>query len=115
MDREKQSLEDIDYADDLALVAEDVDNLLEKTTRLSRKAKGAGLKISVKTTKIMRIGTQDEQKIVLEGKELKDLEEFVYLGSKISKSGGSEEFISARINKAGTAFMNLGWIWRSNI
>ena len=61
-------LEDIDYADDLALVSEDVDDLQEKTTRLSRKARGMGLKISVKKTEIMRVGTADDQRIMVDGK-----------------------------------------------
>jgi hypothetical protein len=105
----------IDYADDRGLVAEYVDSMQEKTTRLSRKTKRVGLKISAKKTEIMRIGTADERGITLEVKELKDIDEFVCLGCKITKTGGSAEDVAARINKARVAFMNLGRVWRSKL
>ena len=42
------------------------------------------------------------------------MEEFVYLVSKISKSGGTEEDIRARINKARYAFTVLRPIWKNS-
>jgi hypothetical protein len=52
--------------------------------------------------------TGDERKILLDGRQLVDVDEFVYLGSVISKTGGSEEDVVARIS-----FINLGQVWRS--
>ena len=39
--------------------------------------------------------------------ELEDIDEFVYLGSKISQTGGTDEDIQARINKARQVFAML--------
>ena len=42
------------------------------------------------------------------------MEEIVYLGSKISKTGGTEEDIRARVNRARCAFTVLRPIWKSS-
>ena len=110
-----ETLEDLDYADDLGLVSENLEDLQEKTTRLSRKAKGVGLKVNARKTEVMRVCTEEDRKVKLEGTELKDVEEFTYLGSKITKTGGTEEDVMARIGKAKASFVNLGQIWKSSV
>ena len=42
----------------------------------------------------------NETLINKEASEIEDIDEFVYLGSKISQTGGTDEVIQARINKA---------------
>jgi hypothetical protein len=71
-------LEDVDYADDLGLVTENVRQAQERMTRLARKAKGVGLKVSGKKTQIMRMNCEDDGRILLEGQVLEDVEKFVY-------------------------------------
>jgi hypothetical protein len=44
-------LEDLDYADDLGLVSNNFEDAQEKMTRLSKKAKTVGLKVSAKKSK----------------------------------------------------------------
>jgi len=51
------SLEDLDYADGLALLSHTHKHIQEKTQRLNTFAKQVGLKISSKKTKIMALNT----------------------------------------------------------
>ena len=54
-----------------------------------------------------------EECIIISGEELEDVDKFTYLGSIVSKTGGTEEDISNRISKARYAFYLLNQIWRS--
>ena len=51
---------------------------------------------------------------MLEGQALKDCKKFMYLGSVMSETGGSEEDIDNRINKARGAYLNLRGVWNSS-
>ena len=51
--------------------------------------------------------------IVLNGKSIEDVNNFTYLGSIVSKNGGANEDIIARLGKARHAFITLRPIWRS--
>ena len=64
-------LDDLDYADDLALLAPDLENLQEKTLRLNEEAKKFVLKINMKKTEIMRMKAGSEDPIHVEGHSLK--------------------------------------------
>jgi hypothetical protein len=108
-------LEDLDYADVLGLVSENFDDLQEKTSRLNENSKRVGLKKSVKKMEVMRVCSEDVRKIVVNGFELKEVEQFTYLGSKISRTDGTEEDILARIQKARASFANLSQIWKSSV
>jgi hypothetical protein len=111
----EEILEDLDYADDLGLLSGNFDDLQEKTTRLNENAKKVGLKISIKKTEVMRVCTEEERRVKVEGVELKEVEEFTYLGSKISKTGGTEEDVLARVQKAKASFASLSQIWKSSV
>ena len=49
----------------------------------------------------------------LQQEEIREVNKFVYLGSIVSKDGGSDEDIKCRISKARHAFNTLRPIWRS--
>ena len=51
------SLEDIDYADDLALLSHSEAHMQNKTTDLQRNASKIGLKINIKKTEVMHLNT----------------------------------------------------------
>jgi hypothetical protein len=110
---EDKALEDLDYADDLALILEGFDDLQEKAKRLDRKARSVGLKISTKKTEVMRWNSDDKRKIQVQGTELKDIERFTYLGSIVSMTGCTLEDVESRIRKAKAAFAGLNTIWKS--
>lgn len=53
-------------------------------------------------------------KINIHGTDMQEVENYNYLGSTISKTGGTEEDINSRIIKAQIAFNKLNKSWRSN-
>ena len=55
------TLEDLDFADDLALVSHTHDHMQEKTTRLSTFAQQVRLKINQKKTEIMMLNVQNAE------------------------------------------------------
>ena len=46
---------------------------------------------------------------------LKEVEEFTYLGSMVSKDGGADRDITASIGKANVAFICPSPVWRSKL
>ena len=87
----------------------------EKIEALKEAAQRVGLKINQEKTKVLRTNNLQEAPILIEGKAVEDVKEFVYLGSKISQTGGTDEDIAARIRKARQAFAILRPVWRSTV
>jgi hypothetical protein len=107
-------LEDLEFADDLALLSHRLQDMQEKVDALGAISQRVGLKINKEKTEVMRINNNQEAPVTIDGRNVNDVEEFVYLGSKISKSGGTEEDIRARINRARCAFTVLRPIWKNS-
>ena len=103
-------LEDLDFADDLALISSTFTQIQMQIDRLNRNGKGTGLKISTKKTKVMRINVDNNNPVVIDGQEVEDVETFDYLGARITKHGGAENDIKNRLGKATGAFNKLAKI-----
>jgi hypothetical protein len=73
-----------------------------------------GLHININKTKEMRVNTSSTQKFSLEDTGIEEAESFVYLGSVVSKTRGTEEDVSSRIKKANGVFVQLYPIWRNH-
>jgi hypothetical protein len=108
------TLEDLDFADDLALVSHTHQHMQEKTTRLSTYAQQVGLKISQKKTEVMLLNITNPTPIQVNGEDLPTTEEFTYLGSTVRHDGGAGSDIKNRLNKARNAFRMLNNVWRSS-
>ena len=52
------SLEDLDFADDLALLSHRIQDMRDKTEALEEQGAKVGLKINATKTKLMHIGTK---------------------------------------------------------
>ena len=63
----------------------------------------------------MRVNTRNANKLELDGEAIDEVENFTYIGSNISKDGGSDRDIQVRIGKARTAFAILTPVWRSKL
>src|SRR5688572_9418412 len=102
------------FADDIDLMAESGSQLQELTTRVHESSKRFGLKINGKKTKTMTIGKEKEKiNITLEGEELEQVAEFVYLGGVITEDAESTRDIRKRIGLASAMFGKLRKLWRS--
>ena len=94
------------FADDIVLLSSTKQQIQDKTTRLDEEARRVGLKIDEEKTNTIRINARNQEKIIINGQDIEDFDEFVYLGAKVCKEGGS---------KARGAFNKLKKIWISNI
>lgn len=108
-----RSLEDLDFADDIVLLSQKQTDMQAKTTVLAEKALSIGLKVSKKKTKHMRVKAKSEEPIQLYNENIEDVDDFTYLGSKLSKDGNAESEIRVRIGKANHSFSMLRKTWKS--
>ena len=107
-------LEDLDLADDLALLSHSHQQMQEKTELLNTVSTQPGLNINRSRTRIMKANTKNNNPITLNGEPLEETDSFTYLGSTINKNGGTEEDVKAMIQKARVAFIMLTKIWKQN-
>ena len=105
-------MEDLDFADDLALLSHSHQQMQEKTELLNAVSTQIGLNINRSKTRIMKANTKNNL-ITMNGEPLEETDSFTYLGSTINKHGGTEEDVKARIQKARVAFIMLRKIWRA--
>ena len=106
------NLQDLDFADDIAILSSTPTHLQEKTDDLNINAKKTGLIISKEKSKIMCVNTDASRPINIDGEPLEHIEEFTSLGSVISTHNSAQD-IKARLNKARCAFSRLKNIWKS--
>ena len=106
-------LEDLDFADDLALLSHTRQHIQEKTDRLSMFSNQVGLRISLKNTEAMCVNVPSPKKIRVRGQDIPYTNKFTYLGSVLCQDGGTSVDIQSRLNKARNAFMSLRSVWRS--
>ncbi|XP_076451319.1 uncharacterized protein LOC143287222 [Babylonia areolata] len=85
-----KQLEDLDFADDLALLSHSQQQMQKKTKH------PCGI--------LSMLGTAP---ITLDGEALEDVESFPYLGSIVNKQGGTDADVKVRIGKARAAFRQL--------
>jgi hypothetical protein len=106
-------LNDLDFADDLALLSHSRQQMQEKTNILTVTSKQVGLNIHKDKTKILKLNSTSNEPVTLNGGPLEEVQSFTYLGSIIDQQGGTEADVKARIGKARAAFIQLKNIWTS--
>ena len=74
-------LDDLDFADDLALLSHSHRQMQDKTTELVLISAQIGLKINKRKTKILRTNATCETAIMLEGETLDEVKDFRYLAA----------------------------------
>ena len=62
---------------------------------------------------MIKTNTTANSPITVAGELIKKVESFVYLGSTITKQGGTDEDVTSRIGKARGAFIMLKKVWTS--
>ena len=108
-----EQLDDLDFADDIALLSHSHKQMQEKTNLLYTHAKSTGLRVNIKKTNVMRINTTNTDPVVIDDNRLVDVTSFTYLGSVVDTKGGSDGDIRTRIAKGAAAFGMLGNIWKA--
>ena len=110
-----ESLGDLYFADDIALLVHSHRDIQRKTEKLVRNAANVGLHVNKDKTKTMRNNCQTADPVKLGEQYIEDVTEFTYLGAKVTKDGNTEGEIKKRINKARGAFAALKNIWKTKM
>ncbi|VDP59122.1 unnamed protein product [Schistosoma curassoni] len=86
----RNQLDDLDFADDLALVSNTHEQMQIKTASVAAVSASVGLNIHKGKTKFLKYNTENSNPITLDGGTLEDVESFTYLGSISDGQGGSD-------------------------
>ena len=108
-----KQLDDLDFADNLALLSHNRQQMQSKTEKLNEESKQLGLSIHKGKTKVLKVNSNSNEPIQLDEEPIEEVESFAYLGSIVDKVGGTDADIKARIGKARAAFIQLNNIWKS--
>ncbi|KAH9584422.1 hypothetical protein MS3_00006030, partial [Schistosoma haematobium] len=109
----KMQLDDLDYADDLALLSQTQKQMQEKTNSVAAASAAIGLNLHKGKSKTLRYNTTYANPVTIDGEDLEDVKTFTYLCSNVDEHGGSDADVKARIGKARTAYLQLKNIWNS--
>ena len=94
-----KTLLDLDQGDDLSFLDESVSQMNELLVVLRVQGARICLKINVKETKSLIPGISEDEKVTLGNEKIDQVGSFTYLGSIISKEGGSSEDVKSRMAK----------------
>ncbi|VDP56024.1 unnamed protein product [Schistosoma curassoni] len=106
-------LDDLDFADDLALLSQTQQQMQEKTTSVASTSAAVGLNIHKGKSKILRYNKTCTNPVLLDGEALKHVKTFTYLAIIIDEHDGSDEDVNEWIGKAREAVLQLKYIWTS--
>jgi endonuclease/exonuclease/phosphatase family metal-dependent hydrolase len=98
------------YVDDTVIVAETEEELQRTMDKANEEGQKRNMKINIKKTKVMVITKKTETpkvKITVDGKELEQVDNYIYLGHMITTDGKCDSEISRRIEMARSAFHSL--------
>jgi hypothetical protein len=87
--------------------------MAEKLRDLEDEAKLVGLKVNSGKTKLMKINTNVQNQLQVNGDDIGAVEEFTYLGSLVTRDGRVSEDVGARIRKVTAGFIQLYPMWRA--
>ena len=109
-----QRLSDLEYADDIVLIASTMAEMQEMIDRLVLEGGKVGLVINRRKTEIMQIQSGDQMDCFVGGEVLPKSDSFKYLGTIITSNGSLITEFKERIKKAEQAMGMLKTVWRSN-
>ena len=96
-------LRDLDYADDICLLASDVDEFQRMVDTVVTEGCKMGLTTNTTKTELMKIRIQNPRSVNIGNSDLKEVNSFVYLGSRMCNDGDIRSEINIRIGKASYA------------
>lgn len=100
-------INNIRFADDTAIMAENIEDLQILLERINNESKKMGLTINIDKTKYMVVSKTpvDNIHLTLEGKQLERVDRYKYLGTTINSQLDQEEEIKIRIEIARQGFI----------
>ena len=96
------------FADDLVILASNQDDLQRALERFAAECEVDGMRVSTSKTEVMVLSRQPENcTLHVDGVQLRQVEEFKYLGILFTSDGRQDREISRRINLAGVVLREL--------
>jgi hypothetical protein len=109
-----QTINDLRFADDIALLAKQANGLQESLTKVVQVSREMGMSLNVLKTETKFLGRGNIKfQLEADGHQLEQAESFVYLGGTISTNGESEKDVDRRIGLARGILQVLGKVWSS--
>ncbi|VDP33082.1 unnamed protein product [Schistosoma margrebowiei] len=106
-------LDDLDFADDLALLSQTQQQMQKKTSRVAAVSAAIGLNIHKGKSRILRCNTACTNPITIDREAKEVVKTFTYLYSITDDHGGSDADVKARIGKARAVYLLMRNIWNS--
>ena len=101
-------LEDLDFANDIALISAIQHQMQKKTDKLAETSQRIGLNINKTKTQVMRLNCKNTELIKFQnGNTIKETKDFIHLGAVVSTERGCDKDVNSRLSKAKTAFRKL--------
>ena len=105
----RRNFNNLRYADDTTLMAESKEELKSLLMKVEEETKKTGLKLNIQKTKIMAFGPFMANRL----ETIETVNDFVFLGSKISVDGDCSHEIKRRLLLRRKAMTNLDSILKS--
>ncbi|KAK3746571.1 hypothetical protein RRG08_019492 [Elysia crispata] len=102
-------LQDLDFADNLALLSHTREQVQVKTDKLKKTSEQVG---HPNKTKILKIITTSLASVNIDSKNVEEVSSFTYLGSVVNCEEGTDEDIKTRKQKARIAIWMFSNVWK---
>ena len=110
---EQEEFKKILNGDDLAVVADNKEDLQKTLQTWSNTFRKQGLRMNLEKTEVMWIGEQEvDLHVVVDGKSINQVTSCVYLGGTVCDDGGSSKEIQRRVQAGAAAWRRVeGIMW----
>ena len=108
-----KEVKELRYADDMVLFAQTPEGLRRLLQSVKTHSESSGLYLNAKKTKIMDIDKSPTTEMDVEGGQLKDVNNFVFLGSRIDADGKSSPDFWRRIAIVISKLNTMAPLWKS--
>ena len=110
---EERAINNLKYAHDTILLAETGQDFKLLISRLKEESEKMGLYLNPKKTKVMTTNEGGTVSKRLNGEEIENVKDFIFLGAKISQNGDCGPDIRRRLSLARVAMTNISPMWKS--
>ncbi|GFR99820.1 endonuclease-reverse transcriptase [Elysia marginata] len=112
----RRNLTNLQYADDTALMSDNITSMRRILHRVDESGKKAGLKLNAKKTKVMQLKPENSSlyDVKIDQTVLENVEDFKYLGSVKTIDGSCSKDIKMRIGMAKKKMIELNNVWKDH-
>ena len=110
-----RKLSHLRFADDIVVFASEMEDLETRINDLADASGRCGLRLNAQKTKVMRNSFVTAKTITVNGTQIEEVEQYVYLGQLVSLTDGTEAEISRRCAQAWQAFGKAKPLFKSDL